>query len=166
MSITFHCEYCGKKIKAPDGAGGKWSNCPSCNNKLYIPDLSLGGEELKLAPIDESDEAQRKKLMAETYKLQQDILQEREEDKKDTSSVLSKISDKQLTIFIINYLRQTADGQLGPAEEALKTISCCGDRAVRILDRIALSEIPEPELADIEPQVLSGLIRTLRNKIS
>jgi len=166
MSITFHCEYCGKKIKAQDGAGGKWSNCPSCNNKLYIPDLSSGGEDLKLAPVDENDEVERKKLMAETYKLQQDILEEREDDKKDASSAWSEISDKQLTIFIINHLRQTADGQLGQAEESLKSIACCGDRAVRILDRIALSDIPEPELADIEPQVLSGLIRTLRNNIS
>ena len=30
---------------------------------------------------------------------------------------------------------------------------------------IALSDIPEPELADIAPQVLAGLIRTLRSKI-
>ena len=34
-----------------------------------------------------------------------------------------------------------------------------------IIDRIALSEIPEQELADIPPQVLAGTIRTLREKI-
>jgi hypothetical protein len=36
---------------------------------------------------------------------------------------------------------------------------------VKIIDRIALSEIPEPELADIPQQMLSGSIRALRNRI-
>ncbi len=40
----------------------------------------------------------------------------------------------------------------------------CGQRAVNILDRIAVSEVPEPELADIPTQVLTGLIRTLSKK--
>ena len=51
MAITFHCEHCGKKIEAPNSAGGKWGKCPACHNKLYVPDL-YPDEELKLAPID------------------------------------------------------------------------------------------------------------------
>ena len=164
MSISFQCHHCGKKIKAPESSGGKWSNCPACHNKLYIPDLSSSGEELKLAPIDETDEQKQKRLMDETYKLQQNILLQREETS-DFSEPATEISDKQLNINIITCLRITADGQLDRAEELMKSISPCGNRAIEILDRIALSEIPEPELADIPPQVLSGLIRTLRNKI-
>ena len=34
-----------------------------------------------------------------------------------------------------------------------------------IVDRIALSGIPEPQLANIPPNILSGFIRTLRSKI-
>jgi DNA-directed RNA polymerase subunit RPC12/RpoP len=37
MAITFHCGHCGKKIEAPDSAGGKWGKCPSCHNKVYVP---------------------------------------------------------------------------------------------------------------------------------
>ena len=59
MSIVFHCEHCGKKIKASNSAGGKWEKCPSCHNKLYIPDLKTG-VELKLAPIDGEDEEKQK----------------------------------------------------------------------------------------------------------
>ena len=77
MSISFHCEYCNKKIEAPDDAGGKWGKCPSCHKRLYVPG-SEDGEELKLAPIDETEEQKKKRLMAETFHLTQDILQERD----------------------------------------------------------------------------------------
>jgi len=77
MAITFHCDHCGKEIRAADSAGGKWGKCPSCHNKLYVPNLNIG-DELTLAPVDETDEQREKRLMAETHQLAQDILQERE----------------------------------------------------------------------------------------
>jgi len=58
-----------------------------------------------------------------------------------------------------------ADGELDQAEKIVKRILSAGDRALKILNDIAYSEIPEPELADIPKQVLSGLIRTLRTRI-
>jgi len=58
-----------------------------------------------------------------------------------------------------------SQGQLEEAEKAEGLIVPCGQRAVEILDRIALAEIPEPGIADIPPQILSGLIRELRGKI-
>ena len=178
MAVTFHCEYCGKKIEAPDGAGGKWGKCPACHKKLYVPDSS-SDEELKLAPVDKSDEAKQKELMDETYKLSQDILLEKEipaesvesvepveSDESAEAMVLPfKISDGQLKKNIVNYLRQMAQGQLEEAKKAEGLITPYGQRAVEILDRIALAEIPEPELADVAPQALSGLIRELRGKI-
>lgn len=167
MAITFHCEHCGKKIEAPDSAGGKWGKCPACHNKLYVPGLD-SDEELKLAPIDESDQARQRELMAETYKLTQDILLERETPNElaEVATPASAISDKELTKNIVAYLRQMADGNLNQAERIANSIVSSGDKALKILDGIALSEIPEPQLADIPQQVLSGLIKTLRNKIS
>ena len=166
MAVPFHCEYCGKKIEAPDAAAGKWGKCPACHNKLHVPDFG-GGEELKLAPINESDEAKEKELMNETHKLRQDILLEKEvpEDSGEVPISSSEISDKQLKDNIVNYLRQMSQGQLEQAGKTAGSIASCGQRAVDILDRIALAEIPEPELADIPPQVLSGLIRDLREKL-
>ncbi len=167
MAITFHCEHCEKKIEAPDSAGGKWGKCPACHNKLYVPGLN-SDEELKLAPIDESDQAKQRELMAETYKLTQDILLERETPNElaEVATPASAISDKELTKNIVAYLRQMADGNLNQAERIANSIVSSGDKALKILDGIALSEIPEPQLADIPQQVLSGLIKTLRNKIS
>jgi hypothetical protein len=170
MTVTFHCEYCGKKIEAPDSAGGKWGKCPSCHNKLYVPNLSEG-EELKLAPIDEEEEARRRRLLDETAKLSEDILQEKEipdeptESDADTTVWPAEISDKQLRKNIVGYLRQTAEGQEEAAKRSKGLIVPYGKRTIKILDNIALAEIPEPELAGIPQQVLSGLIRELRSKI-
>jgi len=167
MAIKFHCEYCGKKIEAQDSAGGKWGKCPACHNKLYIPRPDTG-EELKLAPVNEDTEAKQKQLMSETHRLEQDILLEREDSNASAGAGISasRMSDKELTKNTILYLRQMADGELEDAEKIAGLVVACGSRAIQELDRIALSEIPEPELADIPAQVLSGLIRTLRGKLS
>jgi len=166
MAITFHCEHCGKKIEAPDSAGGKWGKCPACHNKVYVP-TSDSGEELKLAPIDTTDLAEQRRLMAETQRIEQEILREKEiqDDSAEITAPAYDISDNELTKNIIFYLRLMADGDLDQAERTANSIVPCGNRALKILDGIAVSEIPEPELADIPQQVLSGMVRTLRTKI-
>lgn len=166
MTITFHCEHCGKRIKAPDNAGGKWRKCPTCHNEIYVPGEDFD-EDLKLAPVDEEAEAMRRELMAETYQLTQDILQERDVPNGPGGGAPAfAISDKELTKRIITYLRQMADAELDEAQEISNTIVPYGPRAREILDRIAVSEMPEPELANVPSQVLSGLIRDLRARIS
>lgn len=167
MPIIFHCEHCGKRIEAQESAGGKWDKCPACHNKLYVPGSDFD-EDLKLAPVDESDEAKRKRLMAETYELTQDILREREVPNELEESVTSasRMTDEELMESIITYLRQMADGDLDQAKETADLIVPFGARAVEILDRIALSEMPEPELTHIPQQVLASLIRNLRTRVS
>ncbi len=149
------------------GAHGKDISLGHAANKLYVPDLNTG-EELKLAPVDEQAKAKQKQLMAETYKLSQDILLERNSEKESTGGTDSTVemNDKELKKNIVIYLRRMADGQLDKAQENTALIAPCGRRAINILDQIALSEIPEPQLADIAGQVLAGLIRTLRSQIS
>jgi len=170
MSIIFSCEHCGKKIKSPDEAAGKWGKCPACHNKIFVPKPNDEEEEgeLKLAPVDETEIEKQKRLLAETYKLTQDIMSERQvpgepAGKPDVSA--SETDDERLMTDIVTYLRQMADGELDEAEKIAKRIISSGDRALKILNDIAYSEIPEPELADIPKQVLSGLIRTLRDRI-
>lgn len=166
MAITFHCEHCGKKIEAADTAGGKWGKCPSCHNKLYVPSPETG-EELKLAPVDESELERKKRLMAETYRLTQDILQEREipNGPAQPAGAMYELSEGELKTNVILYLRQMAEGELDEAERTAALIAPSRAKAVQIIDRIALSEIPDPELADIPQQMLSGAIRALRSKL-
>jgi len=167
MAIIFHCEHCGKEIRAADNAGGKWGKCPTCQHKLYVPSLDTG-EELKLAPENIHDLEKEKKLMAETYRLTQDILKEREVPEGPSAPVgaIYEMSENELKKNIIIYLRQMENGELDEAERTAALIAPYKSKVTEIIDRIALSEIPEPQLSDIAPQVLSGLIRTLRLKIS
>ena len=167
MAIVFHCEYCGKEIKAADDAGGKWGKCPSCHNKLYVPS-QVSGDELKITPLDTELIESEKQLMAETYKLTRDILQEREvrEGPVEPSGAIYEMSERELKDNVILYLRQMASDELDEAEQTAALISPFAAQAMKIIDRIALSEIPEPELADIPPQMLSGSIRVLRNRLS
>ena len=166
MTITFHCEHCGKKIEAADAAGGKWGKCPSCHNKLYVPSMDTD-EELKLAPINETDVERKHRLMAETQRLTQDILKEKDipDGTAPLTGALYQMGDKELAQNVITYLRQMVSEELDEAERTAALIAPFSHRAVAIIDRIALSEIPEPELADIPPQVLAGSIRTLRDII-
>jgi len=172
MSIIFHCDHCGKKIEAADSAGGRWGKCPACHNRLYVPS-SHSGEELKLAPIDETDLEREQRLLAETHKLTQDILQERDVPEAtsetigpiETAGPVLEMSERELTKYIIMYLRLMADSELYEAHRIAGLIAPHSEQAVEILDKIALGEILEPELADVPQHILSGSIRALRDEI-
>ncbi len=175
MSIVFKCEECGKRIEAKDSMGGKWGKCPSCHHKVYVPPQENPGEEdeLRVAPLDDSEEQRRQQLISETYQLEHKILSETETPpegaeigEQQLESIPAFVPDeKELTKAIIMYIRYTADGELQQAQELIGNIKAGRSKANKIIDQIALSEIPEPELSDIPPQVLSGIIRTLRSEI-
>lgn len=165
MPIRFHCENCKRKIKAPDDSGGKYGSCPYCNHRCYIPRPRLEDEnDLRLAPVDEKAETQYEELMAETRSITLNILQQRQ--KPDAPGPGVEINEKELIKNIIIYLRQMADGQLNAAQKTVDRITPHRDQAIEILDRIAASEIPEPELADIAPPILNRLIKNLRTRMS
>jgi hypothetical protein len=173
MAIILHCDYCGKKIEAPDSAGGRWGKCPSCHNKLYVP-APESEEVIKLAPIDVSDEERERQLMDETFRLTQDILKEREipegvdelNDPNLTADTGFEMSQVELKQYIIKYLRLMADSELYDAQEIASLIIPYGSRVVKILDQMAGSDMHEPELAGVSHLVLSGLIKSLRDKVT
>jgi len=166
MTITFHCEYCNKKIEAKDSAGGKWGNCPSCHNKIYVPVNFSEDEELRLAPLDEEEQKRKQQLIEETFQLNQQILSEREVDDSVEKKEIKHITEEQLNENIISYLRNMADGDLDNAQAIVNQVKPYSQKVLGILDRIALSDIPEPGLEDIPHQVLAGLIRNVRSQIS
>jgi len=165
MPIRFYCENCKKKIKAPDDSGGKYGSCPYCNHRCYIPRPKLEDEdELRLSPVDEKAETQYEQLMAETHNITLNILQEKQ--KAEAAGPVGPMDERELTKHIIVYLRQMADGQLSTTQQTVAKILPHREDAVKILDRIAASDPPEPELADIAPPVLNRLVKNLRTRIS
>ena len=169
MSISFHCESCKKRIKAPNKAGGKWGNCPFCNHRCYIPLPKVEDEpELTLKPLDDSEETNMAALMEETKNLTHEILSESNfpDDKSPAAASTHTTSEKEVIKLCILYLRQIVDGQLAAAEKTFLELGKNKKKALRILASMARSERPEPELADVPPTVLEGLIRDVSTKLS
>lgn len=169
MPITLHCESCKKKIKAPDDAGGKWGNCPFCKHKCYIPlPPSEDEPELRLIPLDPSEETQFNELMKETKVLTQTILKENAnlDEALGSTGGTRTAEEKEIIKRCILYLRQMADGELGPAAKTLNDLKKNKKNALRIMSAMARSERAEPELADIAQGVLQGLIRDASEKLS
>lgn len=167
MPIKLHCEHCGKEIKALDDAGGKWGKCPACHNRVYVP-LPATEDELTVAPLDEGEVQKQRQLLAETFRLTQDILEEQNtaEVAASPGAPAPEVSEQQLTEYIVRYLRQMVDGKLDEAKRTADRIMPHRRKATVILDQFAKSDTPDPELEDIPKQVLSGFIRNLRTRIS
>ena len=169
MSISFSCEFCGKKIQAPDTAGGKWGKCPACHNKLFVPPPDGAGGDLKLAPLDEEDLRRQEKMLAETFKLHQHILSEKEvpeeEGEKKPVKTAANVDTKKLTAQIVTYLQYMVNGELDKADKLANTIKPAGDRAADVLDQIAYGEMPVDELENVPHQVLFGMIKELQEKL-
>ena len=165
MAIVFHCNHCGKKISAGKQAGGKWARCPACHNEIYVP-APVDGDFPDLKPLDPAEVKKKKELMAETFQLTEEIMGERDMENAPAESVASQeMSDEDLSECVIDYLRAIADSDLDRADGLMSNIEANGRKALKIIDRIAVSEVPESGLEDIPPQVLSGLIRELRASI-
>ncbi len=164
MGISFKCECCEKKVKAPDSAGGKWGACPSCNHRCYIPlPHTDDEEELVLAPIDPNEESQYQNMMKETHDLTKKVLSETAMPDDDGSE--EPFNERQLLKNIIVYLRCIADGKLESAENTISKISSHKEQACDMLKRMARAERMEPELQDINQKLLLGLMKNLNAKL-
>ena len=168
MSISFHCESCKKKIKAPDEAGGKWGSCPHCNHKCYIPlPPAQEDEELTLVPMEDGYEEKYQNMMRETYGLSQNILHQTDAPKSDIPAPQASgpVTEKDLVKDLVAYLRLMADGELAQAEGVSKRIASSPKEAKNILAKMLKAERPEPELQDVPERLLQGLIKDLGKKL-
>ena len=169
MTISFSCECCKKKIKAPDKTGGKWGVCPNCQHRCYIPMPKSDDEpELKLAAVDENELSHMDELMKETHSLTQKILHENTmvEESPNDKIAAKPVQEKEVIKQCIIYLRQMADGDLMIAEKTLQTLKKNKKTALRILSSLGRAERPEPELSDLPDRILQGLIRDASTKLS
>lgn len=164
MPISFHCESCKKKIKAPDNSGGQYGKCPFCDHRNYIPRPKAPDEpEFKLAPIDESEETKYAELMKETQLLTQEILHEKETGDKDNQQ--DAPNEKDLLKNIIVYFVQMASGDLDAAARTYKNITPFKENAVHLTQQLTKASTPEPELEHIPPKVLQGLAKSLISQL-
>jgi hypothetical protein len=167
MPISFHCECCKQKIKAPDNAGGKWANCPYCKHRCYIPMPKSEDEpELRLAPIEESEESKIGMLRAQTHVLTREILHETDLPPESVGGAGDPVDEKAVIKLCILYLRQIADGELDGAEKTLLKLKIYKRTTLRVLSSMGRAERSEPELSDIPDKILQKLIHDVEAKLS
>ena len=162
MAIEFHCDHCGKMVRTGDEHAGKRGKCPHCHNSVYIPTPSDQIEILKLAPVDESDEQRQKELLDETRNLVQRIRTDK--DAKKIMQLHARLIAANMEALIIEYALCMARGDLSRAEELAADIRLNMQAAEEVMERIAVDQVPPPQLADIPRPVLVAFFKQLREK--
>lgn len=178
MPIEFHCDHCGKPVRAPDEAGGKHGKCPSCHQSVYIPLPDTELEPLTLSPVDESFEREKTRLLKETRALQNKVLTDREAQPERGAAAgrgapglaaggarpagVPQISLGEMTEILTQYAAAMASGKLAEADALAVDIRKHMKQADEVMQRIIADEIPPPRLEKIPKPVLAGFFRQLR----
>jgi hypothetical protein len=172
MAIEFHCEHCGKMIRAGNEHAGKRGKCPHCQNSVYIPSPAAEAEPLSLSPLDVRDEQRERELEEESRRLAQQIRQEKDVPPESHIAAAPKpepLYDARLTAanmenLVIEYALCMSKGELAEAGELATEIRTSPRAAEEVLQRLMLDEVPPPQLAKIPRPVLVGFLRQLRDK--
>ncbi len=173
MVIKFHCEKCGKKVTAPDDAGGKRGKCPSCKQKIFIPMPEEQLKEIPLAPEDPQEKKRKEQLEKERLLAQQALLDDQKVPEIDAppppENVLPLDDDSLIGIIpledkIQQYIILMARGSLADADALADEIVREGKKAKQAVEKIASQELIHPELKDVPQTVISGFFRKLLKK--
>ena len=90
MNVELHCSGCGKLIRAPGEAAGRWADCPACGRRLYIPTPAAELDEIPLSPEDTQFLQNEAALQAERHALDRVVNRERPARDGDSSSSSSE----------------------------------------------------------------------------
>lgn len=173
MAIEFHCEHCGKGIKAPPDLAGKRAKCPACHNSVYVPTPSEELEPLNLAPIDRREEQERQRALQEARELQRRLLGDREAvdaggrgvaAREAAAARESATPREDMESLVLKYAASMARGELQTAEFLAREIRKDFKTAEEVMQRLTIDEVPHPALAGIPRPVVVGFFRQLRER--
>lgn len=168
MTITFHCQHCGKKVQAPDSVGGQQGKCPYCHGSNYIPDPKAAEEEVPLAPLDEGDEVQRQRevdrLLDSERALHSEVVHE-ETQPRLSQREPEEVAGKDLHHLVVNYCLDISSGKLERADMAMAQLSDHPEAGRRAVLDFLEGRALEPALDTIPTKVLQGLLKTLLNRL-
>lgn len=164
MTITFRCGHCGKKVEAPDAAGGKRGKCPYCKQSNYIPAPVSEDDIIPLAPEDDEagaeDEAVRRQEQALIAELgARDQPQVPLEDRQD-------ITAEDLQHYVVNYCLDMSTSKLERARTHLAELKKVRPLARQAVDAFLKGDVLEPALDTIPPKLLQGFLSNLRNELN
>jgi hypothetical protein len=167
MTIEFHCDHCGHLVRTGAEHAGKRGRCPHCHQNVYIPTPSDQIEPLRLAPTDDQEERERKRLDEESRAVARALREEKEAPPDLVKTPLPEpVGDVRLPsdveTLIIQYALCMADGKLNEAQELAVEIRMDLDRAQGYIQRLTMDELPPTRLAHIPRAVLLGFLKQLR----
>jgi len=170
MPIELHCEHCGKLVQAPDNAGGKHGQCPSCHQTMYIPNPADKIEPLELAPLDDNEEQRREELLRESLTLgltpneDGDVPEELTSVPPPAAGDASGPAQTSIRDIVIDYARAMAAGDLEEADKLAAELHMDFRSAEDVIQNLVADELPPLELADIPHPVLVGFFKQLSSK--
>ena len=167
MSISFRCEHCGKKVEAPDSAGGRRGKCPYCKQSNYIPMPVSEDELFELAP--EEDEPPRSGPEAEAISEQERALIAEIGGAYTGRVPLEQregLKTEDLHPFVVNYCLDLSDSRLDRAGMHLTELRKVPKIALAAVDEFLSGQALEPALDKIPPKILQGFLTQLRKELA
>ena len=171
MPIEFHCNHCGELVRTSAENAGKRGKCPKCHQSVYIPTPPDDIEPLRLAPVDEDEEARRKRLIEESQDLARTIRRERADLPPEPAAAqrpsVPPVDDLRLPTdmeaLITDYALLMAQGKLNEAQRIATEIRKDLPRADEFIERMTMDELPPVRLSHIPRPVLQGFMKQLRS---
>ncbi len=171
--MDFHCEHCGRLIKAPANSGGRRGKCPHCGGMAYIPAENEDAGELPLAPLDPEEERQRNRAMREAAQTYHHLLQDQTTPGEKgarggvrpverASEGAARLSAKALNRMVVEYVEAMAEGRLGDAEALAARLSKYKSQVLAGLEAMAGEDLAGYGLPALPRPVLLGFLRQLR----
>ncbi len=164
MAITFRCQHCGKKVEAPDSAGGKRGRCPYCKQSNYIPAPVSVDELFELAPEDGQPGGEHSKELRE-----QERALAAELSRGGTGSVplehREDLKPEDLHHLVINYCLDMAGSELERAETHAAQLKKFPRLAKQAVEEFLDGSVLEPALDPVPTKLLHGFLNNLRDQL-
>ncbi len=182
MTIEFHCNYCGKLVKAPDEAGGKKGKCPACQKILYVPMPEGAVDEFDLAPIDEQEEKKRRQMEEQARAAERALLKEKNVPPEGSTPARGSSAGRtpsapppppaptpetpdDVEFLVIEWVRSMADGDLGDADRSMMQLQKSRAAAKQAVEKLAIAEPPPGSLENVPRPVLNRYFKMLRDQL-
>ena len=179
MPVEFHCEHCGKVIKAPNEAAGKKGKCPACHNICYIPTPPEEIEELPLAPLDDGEERRRQKALEETAKLQYTLLHEKAAPGEAGGRPVAGAARPgarheppplgmpmaEVQQLVAAYVSAMSESQLDRAERVAARLEAERDQVLAVIEKISSGETTSVAMPTMPRPVMLGFLKQLRGRL-
>jgi phage FluMu protein Com len=179
MAIEFHCNFCGKLVKAPEEAGGKKGKCPSCQNILYVPMADGTVDEFDLAPVDENEERKRRQMEEQARAAERALLKEKQVPPEGVSPNRSEIelpapplpitdtpeTADDVEFVVVEWVRSMADGDLGDADRSMMLLQKNKAASKQAVQKVRMIEPPPAGLQDVPRPVLNRYFKMLSDQL-